>query len=432
MRKQSSLLMVGVLTLLAAVSCVSGGGATGGARESAGATGSKGAGDLAGDIQVNIEGGGAEEDLTPILMRVLDAPEPVKGSDGKFHLVYELELTNTSPGTAKVKSVKTIDPGSGKVVGTLAGAGVAARMTLLGDLSLEETTKIGTGQTALVFLDATFEDPGDVPEAMEHRLKVSFKIPATFASNVFPTKTTETGARTEVSREKPVVLGPPLKGKNWVAFNGCCTLSSHRGAMIALDQKLLATERYAIDWIKSDDQGRVTAGVPGDPKQPKSYPSYGKPVLSVADGEVVKVVDKYPDATPTEPDPSLKLKDLGGNYVIVDIGDGRYAFYAHLKPDSIKVEEGDRVTRGQELARLGNSGNTTSPHLHFHVMDAPMPLGADRNLPYVFDAFDYQGAVKEDASPDNITLDLLKTPEPRKDELPLANSAVTFAAPEED
>jgi murein DD-endopeptidase MepM/ murein hydrolase activator NlpD len=430
MRKQLSLLMVGVLALLAAVSCASGGGgATGGARESAGASGSKGAGDLAGDIQVNIESGGAGEDLTPILMRVVEPPEPVKGSDGKFHLVYELKLTNVSPGMAKVKSVKTIDPSSGKVVGTLADAGVAARMTLLGDLSLEETTKIGAGQTTLVFLDATFEDPGDVPEAIEHRLKVSFKIPATFASNIFPTATTEIGARTEVSREKPVVLGPPLKGKNWVAFNGCCTVSSHRGAMIALDQRLLATERYAIDWIKADDQGRVTAGFPGDPKKLKSYPSYGKPVLSVADGEVVKVVDKYPDVTPSEPDLSLKLEALGGNYVIVDIGGGRYAFYAHLKPDSIKVEEGDRVTRGQELARLGNSGNTTAPHLHFHVMDAPVPLGADRNLPYVFDAFDYQGAVKEDATPDNITLDLLGTPEPRKDELPLANSSVTFAAP---
>jgi murein DD-endopeptidase MepM/ murein hydrolase activator NlpD len=51
------------------------------------------------------------------------------------------------------------------------------------------------------------------------------------------------------------------------------------------------------------------------------------------------------------------------------------------------VEEGDNARRGQVLARLGNSGNTTAPHLHFHVMDAPLPLGADHNLPYVFDSF---------------------------------------------
>ena len=99
MKKQLSLLMVGVLALLAAVSCAS-----------AGATGSKGAGNLAEDIQVNIESGGGGGKQTPLLMRVLDAPEPVKGSDGKYHLVYEIVLTNSSPGTATVESVKKMDP----------------------------------------------------------------------------------------------------------------------------------------------------------------------------------------------------------------------------------------------------------------------------------------------------------------------------------
>jgi hypothetical protein len=73
-----------------------------------------------------------------------------------------------------------------------------------------------------------------------------------------------------------------------------------------LDQRLLATERYAIDWIMSDD-----LGVPADTREPESYPSYGKRILSVADGEVVDVVDGYPDAPPGEPDTSLKLKDAG-------------------------------------------------------------------------------------------------------------------------
>ncbi len=126
MRKPLNLSMVGVLALLAAVFCGTAiAAASGDTHEPAGTTGSKGAGAPAGDLRVNIDTGGAGEDLTPILMRVLDAPQPVKGSDGKFHLVYELELTNTSPGTAKVKSVKTMDPSSGKVVGTLAGSGVA-------------------------------------------------------------------------------------------------------------------------------------------------------------------------------------------------------------------------------------------------------------------------------------------------------------------
>ena len=78
-------------------------------------------------------GGGGKQ--TPLLMRVLDSPQPVKGSDGKYHLVYELVLTNSSPGAATVESVKTVDPKSGEVVGTLGGADIAARTALLGDLN---------------------------------------------------------------------------------------------------------------------------------------------------------------------------------------------------------------------------------------------------------------------------------------------------------
>jgi murein DD-endopeptidase MepM/ murein hydrolase activator NlpD len=110
--------------------------------------------------------------------------------------------------------------------------------------------------------------------------------------------------------------------------------------------------------------------------------------------------------------------------VIVDIGSGRYAIYAHLKPGSVTVKEGEHVGRGQVLGRLGNSGNSGAPHLHFHVMDAPSALGADHNLPYVFDSCRYQGFIGDDLTPH-----LLKNPQPREDELPLNQSLVDFGAP---
>jgi hypothetical protein len=118
---------------------------------------------------------------TPLLMRVLDPPQPVKGSDGKYHLVYELVLTNTSPGTATVESVKTIDPKSGEVVDTLAGAEVAARTTLLNG-SLDPAEKIGSARVAVLYLDATFEDLRDVPKEVEHRVKTSFDLPRAHSS----------------------------------------------------------------------------------------------------------------------------------------------------------------------------------------------------------------------------------------------------------
>jgi hypothetical protein len=218
------------------------------------------------------------------------------------------------------------------------------------------------------------------------------------------------------------VLDPPLRGKNWVADNGCCNASPHRGAMVAVDQKLLAAERYAIDYMLADDEGRLV--FPDENTKLADFPAYDKPILSVANGKVVEVVDKYPDVKPGVLDPDLTFEDAGGNHMVVDIGGGRYAFYAHLKPNSITVEEGDRISRGQVLARLGNSGNTTAPHLHFHVMDAPLPLGAENNLPYVIDSFCYQGFIGNDLTPH-----LLENPQPREEELPLYASVVTFSAP---
>jgi murein DD-endopeptidase MepM/ murein hydrolase activator NlpD len=76
--------------------------------------------------------------------------------------------------------------------------------------------------------------------------------------------------------------------------------------------------------------------------------------------------------------------------VILDIGGGNYALYAHFQPGSIRVKEGDRVERGDVLALVGSSGNSLAPHLHFHVMDGPLSL-ASNGLPYVVDSFTVTG-----------------------------------------
>jgi len=359
---------------------------------------------------------------TPLLMSVLNPPQPVKGTDGKYHLAYELLLTNTSPGTARVGWIKTRDAKSGEVVGTLAGPDVAARTTRVGDISGETTGKIESGQVAIVYLDVTFEQRSEVPRVIEHRVRTNFDLPSGLFTNLFPAQTTDSGARTTVVQARPVVVDPPLKGKNWVAANACCNVSPHRGAMLAFHQRLLATERYAIDYIQSDDEGHLV--FPGDDSRLRDFPAYGKPVLAVANAKVVKVVEKFPDVKPGVLDPDLTLQEAGGNYVILDIGGGKYAFYAHLKPNSIEVKVGDRVSSGQKIARLGNSGNTTFPHLHFQVVDAPLAVGANNNLPYVFDSLTYQGYIDDELTPH-----LLDNPQPREEELPLAQSVVTFPAP---
>jgi murein DD-endopeptidase MepM/ murein hydrolase activator NlpD len=106
---------------------------------------------------------------------------------------------------------------------------------------------------------------------------------------------------------------------------------------------------------------------------------------------------------------------------VLDLGSGVYALYAHMKPGSATVGVGDRVSKGQEIGRAGNSGNTSESHLHFHLMDGPLPLTAD-NLPFEIDRFTFQGTV----TPDELVTD--PPPEERTGELPLIYSAVGFPA----
>lgn len=364
---------------------------------------------------------------TPLLMNVLYPPQPMKGTDGKYHLAYELVLTNSAPVTASVEWVKTKDAKTGEVVGSIAGARLADRMARLGDItgepSGEGSVKIESGEVALVFLDVTFEKRGDVPRTIKHTVKTTFDLSSGTFNNLFPAETINSGARIRVIQEAPTVLSPPLQGKNWVVANGCCNLTPHRGAMIALNQRLVATERYAIDYFRADNKGRLVLPSEENDKN-TDFPAFDEPLFAAADGEVVKVVGKYPNEKPGVLNPDYTYKDAGGNHVIIDIGDGKYLLYAHIKPGSIEVKEGQRVKSGQMIARLGNSGNTSAPHLHIQLQNVPtFPFSGDV-LPYTFDKFEYQGYIGLDLTPH-----LLDNPQPRKKELPLTQSVEAFPTP---
>jgi murein DD-endopeptidase MepM/ murein hydrolase activator NlpD len=108
----------------------------------------------------------------------------------------------------------------------------------------------------------------------------------------------------------------------------------------------------------------------------------------------VETLDDLDDQVPgTLPDPTtITLKTVDGNHVILDIGHGMYAFYAHLKKGSITVHDGERIKAGTVIGNLGNTGNTSGPHLHFHVMDGPSAMGS-QGVPYVIDGFRLVGQV---------------------------------------
>jgi hypothetical protein len=122
-----------------------------------------------------------------------------------------------------------------------------------------------------------------------------------------------------------------------------------------------------------------------------SWVFYGRPVQAVAAGRVITAVDRFPNQIPNHPRP-VTLREADGNHVTIALGHGRYAFYAHLLPGSVRVRRGQRVRAGQLIGKLGNSGSSTGPHLHFHVMDGPSPLASD-GLPFVFKRFRLVGRI---------------------------------------
>ncbi|MDQ2771151.1 MAG: M23 family metallopeptidase, partial [Bacteroidota bacterium] len=132
--------------------------------------------------------------------------------------------------------------------------------------------------------------------------------------------------------------------------------------------------------------------------QNTNYYGYGAEVLAVAAGTVVAVQDGLAENVPQTKKWAvpITLETIAGNYVLLDLGTGHFALFAHLQPQSLKVKVGDRVKFGQVLGLVGNSGKSELPHLHFQLVNAASPLGAE-GIPYVLKSFLMQGTIKSTA-----------------------------------
>lgn len=320
---------------------------------------------------------GHDERITPILLAVHDAPMPFKGSDGRTHLVYELWLTNFSSAEATVQQVDIL--GDGTALATLDGAAVAGRLQPAGRRDASGT--LASGGTSLLFVHLVVP-VGAVPKRLSHTVRADVT-----AAPPGQREMTLTGGDVTVDRRPVVVVGPPLRGAGYVAADSCCDATRHTRAALPVDGRVRLAQRYAVDWEQLDDASRIYAG---PREEPGSYAIYGKEALAVADARVASVIDGLPQQTPGTYPEAIPLAQADGNSVILDLGGGRFALYAHLQPGSLRVRPGERVKRGQVLGLVGNSGNSVAPHLHFHVMDGPSPLDSN-GLPYEIDAFDVVG-----------------------------------------
>jgi murein DD-endopeptidase len=302
------------------------------------------------------------------------APVPVR-TEGRDALSYELHLTNFAAAPLVVRGVTVLD--GARPIAQFSGVALADRLALVGGPSRTEAA-IAPGARAILYVDIAVA-PGEAPKRLAHR--VTYAVAGQEAVSTLDTAPVATGTTS------PVVLGAPLRAGTWVAVHATSWPRGHRRVTYAVGGRATIPGRYAIDFVGLDPAGRTTSG---DPDRPADAIGYGAPVLAGADAEVAAARDGMAESASIKDNPGHALGDGAGNYVALALGGGRYAFYEHLHPGSVRVKAGQKVRRGEVIGALGFSGDTTGPHLHLHVADGPDPLAAE-GLPYLIDAFTVLG-----------------------------------------
>ena len=310
----------------------------------------------------------------PIVQAVdLSVPvAPVSFEQGGNHvLVYELHITNFQQVDAILTSVRVKTP-----IGTIAeyrDAELQRRLVRPGLRNDHATPQIvGPGMRAVLNLWITL--PTFFVPSVVHEVGVELQRPTG------PVQVTVEGGASPVKPPDPIVLDAPLGGGPWIAIYDPLLKGGHRTAIYTVGDRARIPGRFAIDFIALPAFGALARN---PAERPADGNGFGTDVLAVADGTIAAAVDDTSDRTP----PPVPAESASGNYIALDVGGGRFAFYEHLQQGSIRVKPGQRVSIGDVIAKLGSSGSTSiGPHLHFHVADGSSLLGAE-GVPFAFRLF---------------------------------------------
>lgn len=175
----------------------------------------------------------------------------------------------------------------------------------------------------------------------------------------------------------------PFEGE-WYVFWGGRTLAQNYHAAAA-------DQRFAYDLvILRDGSSHTGAGLRNE-----DYHCFGRPILAPGAGVVVSVLDGIADNVPGVIE---RPAHAGGNHVVLDHGNGEHSMLAHFQRGSVKVKPGERVPAGALLGLCGNSGNSSEPHLHYHLQNTPV-FHAGQGLPAQFQHYQADGEPVERGEP---------------------------------
>ncbi len=305
---------------------------------------------------------GPPAETTALQVSAPGPPRYLFGSDGREHVDYDLVITNafTTEVTLRSLTVKA----NGRRLLELEGRELAQHTHQI--IAGEPSARIPASSTVVTLVDVVLPHSSGRRVAPRLSNQVDYTIPPGALFREAIGSTTVHGPVLQPSRQAPVVIASPLRGSGWASANGCCAdpTSRHRNVVLSANGTYVTPEMFDIDWVQVVNGSLFR----GDGKQLSDWPTFDAPIYAVAGGTVISMIMDRPEVPPFAPEsgnPTVRTpRDFGGNEVIERIGPHLYAVYEHLATGSVMVTPGQHLRTGEQFARLGNTGNTTSPHLH--------------------------------------------------------------------
>ncbi len=342
----------------------------------------------------------------PLQLEMLTPFEPTAfQSAGRTYVIYELHFRNYARNSLTLLRLDVIDAEmvGAEPIATFESERLDELLWSSGAQSASDESgngvQLAANEGVVALMCLAFDGDAGLPDRLSHRVQTDNAVAQ--------------GPIISTQYRDLTVIGPPVAGSNWFAAGAPSNDSHHRVQLLIIDGRAQIPSRYAIDWGQMEDG----ASFSGDELDNRSYHAFGEEVLAVADGTVVSVKDGFPNNVPRtaagfRPAVPLTTSEAhAGNAIVIDLGGERFALYAHLQEGSLRVREGDHVQRGQILARIGSSGDSRQPHLHFHVATTPNGFAAE-GVPYLIDQ--YRVRLPDD------------TWETRRRELPLSDMLIDF------
>lgn len=340
---------------------------------------------------------------TSFEMKVTFSPIEVKSTDGKINLLYSVEISNFEKEGYELKDFQVLNAANNTMLCSISDTG---KYMLIHKPTVESIPQELYYYPLFDLATYRFSiglilDPAQVPQKLRHKLVLIKDA----------TEKIIEGAETSISKGPITIISSPLKGERFVSAN-TTTLMNNQHPTYQLTYKGITTvpERYCVDWNKLDATG---SPFHGDQSICENWYVYGQDVYAASGGQVVFVSDGMPDQFPVGTvSNDLNVFNSAGNCVMIYMVGSGFTIYGHMKPNSIVVKAGQAVNKGQLIGKVGNSGNSTAPHLHFGI-HTDFPWYISEGLPYYIDSLEKIGSTGKPGG----TLVMLPNPELHTNEL---------------